>query len=82
MARGKWTSLTASCTAGIVDVYSHAVIFPPWEKSWGKKFSLGPELRCLGGVMQVVKLFLLPSPVEEENCIFFFFNDDILELLY
>lgn len=34
--------------------------FPPWEKSWGKKFCLGAELCCLGGVMQV-----------KSNCFFY-----------
>lgn len=71
MAREKWASLTASCTSGIVDAHSHAVIFLPWEKSWSKKFSLGAELCCLGEVMQV-KSNSFFYPLQCNKIVFFF----------
>ena len=79
MAREKWASLAASCTARVVDAHSHAIIFPAWEKSQDKKFFLGPELSCLGGIVQV-KSNCLSYPLQCSKIVFFFSNG-VLKLL-
>lgn len=79
MRQEKWASLAASCRAGEVSCSLTLCHFPSREKSWGNKFSLGPELCCLRGLMQV-NSNCFSCPLQCNRIVFLFFSG-VLELL-